>query len=240
MLLYMLAFIGGVLTILSPCILPVLPFVFARADQPFLKSGLPMLLGMALTFAGVASLAAVGGGWAVEANQAGRLAALALLALFGVTLLLPGLADRLSRPLVALGARLSQSADARVAGAAGSAVLPSVLLGIATGAIALDRFFGYSSGWMRYITTALALEKSLSEFRLEWTRHIARLRGGPPAEPQLDQLILTCERFSLAVRSQVEQETNAWVIEFQSNLSHLERELQCRADEARSGNRANG
>jgi hypothetical protein len=115
-----------------------------------------------------------------------------------------------------------------------------LLLGIATGAIALDRFFGYSSGWMRYITTALALEKSLSEFRLEWTRHNARLRGGPPAEPQLDQLILTCERFSLAVRSQVEQETNAWVIEFQSNLSHLERELQCRADEARSGNRANG
>jgi cytochrome c biogenesis protein CcdA/thiol-disulfide isomerase/thioredoxin len=133
MLLYALSYLAGVLTILSPCILPVLPFVFARADQPFLKSGLPMLLGMALTFAGVASLAAVGGGWAVEANQAGRLAALALLALFGVTLLLPGLADRLSRPLVALGARLSQSADARVAGAAGSAVLPSVLLGIATG-----------------------------------------------------------------------------------------------------------
>jgi thioredoxin family protein len=30
MLIYVLAFIGGVLTILSPCILPVLPFVFAR------------------------------------------------------------------------------------------------------------------------------------------------------------------------------------------------------------------
>ena len=35
MLLFVLAYIGGVLTILSPCILPVLPFVFARADQPF-------------------------------------------------------------------------------------------------------------------------------------------------------------------------------------------------------------
>jgi cytochrome c biogenesis protein CcdA len=32
-----------VLTILSPCILPVLPFVFARADRPFVRSGLPML-----------------------------------------------------------------------------------------------------------------------------------------------------------------------------------------------------
>jgi hypothetical protein len=50
MLIYLLAFVGRVLTILSPCILPVLPFVFARADQPFRRSGLPLLAGMALTF----------------------------------------------------------------------------------------------------------------------------------------------------------------------------------------------
>ena len=87
MILFVLAYLGGVLTIVSPCILPVLPFVFARADRPFVSSGLPLLLGMAATFAAVATLAAVGGGWAVEANEYGRLAALALLALFGITLL---------------------------------------------------------------------------------------------------------------------------------------------------------
>jgi cytochrome c biogenesis protein CcdA len=31
MLIYLLAFVGAVLTILSPCILPFLPFVLARA-----------------------------------------------------------------------------------------------------------------------------------------------------------------------------------------------------------------
>ena len=67
MLLLLLAYLGGVLTILSPCILPVLPFVFARADRPFLRNGLPMLIGMALTFALVATLASVAGGWAVAA-----------------------------------------------------------------------------------------------------------------------------------------------------------------------------
>ena len=111
MLLFALAYIGGVLTIASPCILPVLPFVFARADQPFLRRGLPMLLGMGLTFAVVATLAAVGGGWAVQANEYGRYIAIALLALFGVTLLFPELSDRLTRPLVALGGRLSESVD---------------------------------------------------------------------------------------------------------------------------------
>ena len=30
MLIFVLAYLGGVLTIVSPCILPVLPFVFAR------------------------------------------------------------------------------------------------------------------------------------------------------------------------------------------------------------------
>src|SRR5277367_21546 len=132
MVLFVLVYLGGVLTIVSPCILPVLPFVFARADRPFVRSGLPMLVGMALTFAAVATLAAVTGGWAVEANQYGRLAAMALLALFGVTLLFPHLSDRLMRPLVAVGARLSQSADG-TAGATGATVLSSLLLGVATG-----------------------------------------------------------------------------------------------------------
>jgi cytochrome c biogenesis protein CcdA/thiol-disulfide isomerase/thioredoxin len=132
MILFAVSYFAGMLTIVSPCILPVLPFVFARAEQPFLRSGLPMLVGMAFTFAGVATLAAIGGSWAVEANEYGRLAAIVLLAVFGVTLLVPGLAEWMSRPLVAAGARLSQSI-----GQGGpqrdAAVLPSFLLGIATG-----------------------------------------------------------------------------------------------------------
>jgi cytochrome c biogenesis protein CcdA/thiol-disulfide isomerase/thioredoxin len=131
MILFVVAYLGGVLTIVSPCILPVLPFVFARADQPFIKSGLPLLLGMAITFALVATLAAVGGGWAVQANQYGRFAAIALLSFFGLTLLFPNFADRMMRPLVALGGRLSQSATDGAS--TGSSFGPSFLLGIATG-----------------------------------------------------------------------------------------------------------
>jgi cytochrome c biogenesis protein CcdA/thiol-disulfide isomerase/thioredoxin len=132
MILFVLAYLGGVLTIVSPCILPVLPFVFARADRPFVSNGLPLLAGMAATFAAVATLAAVGGSWAVQANDYGRLAALVLLGLFGVTLLFPALSDRMTRPLVALGARLSRSADDRTENG-GPTILPSLLLGVATG-----------------------------------------------------------------------------------------------------------
>ncbi|WP_432731121.1 cytochrome c biogenesis protein DipZ [Variovorax sp. W6] len=128
MLLLIVAYLGGLLTILSPCILPVLPFVFARADRPFRSHGLPMLLGMALAFSAVATLAAVGGGWVVALNEYGRYAAIALLALFGVTLLFPSVADRLSRPLVALGLRLSGPASESKA-----SVFSPLLLGVGTG-----------------------------------------------------------------------------------------------------------
>ncbi|VVE37708.1 cytochrome C biogenesis protein [Pandoraea eparura] len=131
MTLLILAYLGGILTIVSPCILPVLPFVFSRAGQSFSRSVLPMLAGMVLMFALVATLAAVGGSWVVQANQYGRWVALALVALFGATLLFPKLAERLTHPLVSLGDRLSQSAQG--GSTAGAHPGASFLLGIATG-----------------------------------------------------------------------------------------------------------
>src|SRR6476620_1396956 len=128
MLLILLAYFGGILTILSPCILPVLPFVFARADRSFMRSTLPLLAGMAATFAIVATLAAVGGGWAVRANAIGRWAALVLLALFGIALIFPSISDRLTRPLVALGSRLSERQPGEK-----ESIWSSVVLGVATG-----------------------------------------------------------------------------------------------------------
>jgi cytochrome c biogenesis protein CcdA/thiol-disulfide isomerase/thioredoxin len=127
MLIILLAYLGGVLTIVSPCILPVLPFVFARAGRSFMRSTLPMLAGMAATFAIVATLAAVGGGWAVRANAVGRWAALALLAVFGLALVFPSVSDRMTSPLVALGSRMTE----REAGQ--ESIGGSALLGVATG-----------------------------------------------------------------------------------------------------------
>src|ERR1051326_6726191 len=102
MLLWSLAYVGGLLTILSPCILPVLPFVFSSAGQSFRKSGLPLLVGMAATFAPLSSLSILGGAWVVHANEWGRWVALAFLSLFAVTLFSPSLAELISRPFTRL------------------------------------------------------------------------------------------------------------------------------------------
>src|SRR6202522_4434304 len=230
MFLLFLAFVGGILTILSPCILPVLPFVFARSDQPFRKSGLPLLAGMAVTFALVASLATIGGGWAVRANEYGRIAALVLFGIFGLTLLFSSLAERLSRPLVRLGNRLSQNSEA------GPSVANSFLLGIGTGLLwapcagpilgliltgaALGGasthtavlLLAYAAGAATSLTFALlaggrifaAMKRSLGAE--EWIRRalgVAVLAGVIAAALGLDRGFLT--RLSLARTSNLEQ-----------------------------------
>jgi cytochrome c biogenesis protein CcdA/thiol-disulfide isomerase/thioredoxin len=127
MLIYLLAFVGGVFTILSPCILPVLPFVFAHADRPFRRSGLPLLLGMALTFSLVATAAAYGGYWVVRLNQGGRYIAMFVFLILGLTLLFPDFAEALTRPLVRAGSRLQGAPTTE------TSVSKSFLLGISTG-----------------------------------------------------------------------------------------------------------
>ena len=134
MTLFILAYAAGLLTIASPCIFPILPFVLARADEPFRRGGLPLLVGLALTFAAVASLASVAGGWAVEVNRHGRIVALAVMTLFGLTMLFPALAVRVMAPIVSIGSRLSDLAGQRMK-ANGATAGSSVLLGIAMGLV---------------------------------------------------------------------------------------------------------
>jgi cytochrome c biogenesis protein CcdA/thiol-disulfide isomerase/thioredoxin len=132
MTLLLISYLAGALTVFSPCIFPILPFVLARADAPFRQNGLPMLLGLAFTFAATASLASVAGGWAVEANILGRNVALAAMALFGLTMLFPGLAGPMTKPLAAFGSRLALWVSERAL-AKGRSMASSALLGVATG-----------------------------------------------------------------------------------------------------------
>lgn len=128
MTLFVVSYLAGVLTIVSPCILPVLPFVFSRAGQPFARSILPMMVGMAATFAVVATLAAAGGSWAIQANEIGRSVAIALMAVFAVTLISARAAAIPTQPVVALGGRLTRATPSDQPSIGGS-----LLLGAATG-----------------------------------------------------------------------------------------------------------
>jgi hypothetical protein len=87
MLIYPLAYAGGALTILSPCVLPVLPLC-----SPVLTN----------SFAAAAS----GGHWVMQLNQGPRYLAMAIFLILGISLLFPSIAEQLTRPLVRIGGHL--------------------------------------------------------------------------------------------------------------------------------------
>ena len=128
MLILILSYLGGVLTIFSPCVLPVIPFVFSRSDLPFRKSGLPMLLGMALSFAIFAALSVAGGSLIIRANQYGRMIALLIFAVLGLTFLFPKLAETAMLPFVRLGGALQKKAEAKTG--LGSSLLLGASIGL--------------------------------------------------------------------------------------------------------------
>jgi cytochrome c biogenesis protein CcdA/thiol-disulfide isomerase/thioredoxin len=123
---FLIAFLGGILTVLSPCILPVVPFLFAGADRT--RSSILLTLGgMAVTFALVASLAVVSSEWVIQASNAGRHVALIVMVLFALSLISARVGDWLARPFVMLGNRLDP--NSRKA----SGPLKSLMIGVATG-----------------------------------------------------------------------------------------------------------
>ncbi|WP_456024678.1 cytochrome c biogenesis protein DipZ [Pseudomonas protegens] len=123
---YLIAFLGGLLTVLSPCILPVVPFLFAGAQRN--RTSIVLTLGgMALTFALISSLAVVSSEWVIQASNSSRYVALIVMSVFALSLISARIGDWLTRPLVMLGNRLDPDTRKK-AGPMGS-----IMLGVATG-----------------------------------------------------------------------------------------------------------
>ena len=66
----------------------------------------------------------------------------------------------------------------------------SVAIGIAAALVLLDRFFGSSTGWIRYIRTELHLRQLHREFEMSWKRERAAWAGQEPSAEQVHQICL--------------------------------------------------
>lgn len=108
-------------------------------------------------------------------------------------------------------------------------LLASLMVGLAAALIGIDRAFGYSSGWARYVLTATSMRKSLEEFRMDWTALYAN-SSSTPSKEQLAALIGRAKDFIVGVQTMVLQETKDWVTEFQNSLAQLDKETRAQLD----------
>ncbi len=97
-----IAFLGGVISLLSPCTLPVIPLLFA-GFQGQRRHILALLAGMIVMFTLVAMVVTVASEWIAEATIVGRWIALVILAAAALALIFPSFAQRIAGPAVSAG-----------------------------------------------------------------------------------------------------------------------------------------
>jgi hypothetical protein len=114
-----------------------------------------------------------------------------------------------------------------------------LLLAIAAGLVLLDRFFGYSTGWMRYIVAMQAIEKAREAFRLDWVTLSRKLVIAPTQTSEhaeaIERMIQRARAAILEVKEHSEKETQAWILEFQTNLAQFEKDLKSQIEAGRPG-----
>ncbi|MCK7266870.1 cytochrome c biogenesis protein/redoxin [Enterobacter cloacae] len=97
-----IAFLGGMISLLSPCTLPVIPLLFA-GFQGQRRHILALLAGMIVMFTLVALVATAASNWIAQATIAGRWVALVVLAIAALALIFPTFAQRIAGPAVSAG-----------------------------------------------------------------------------------------------------------------------------------------
>ncbi|MBB0232693.1 SLATT domain-containing protein, partial [Streptomyces calidiresistens] len=98
-----------------------------------------------------------------------------------------------------------------------------LLLG-AVACLACDRWFGLTSGWMRDVATAQAVQRRLEALRYEWATESVREALGPTegtAGEAAERCLGVLRRFSEDVTELVRAETADWMLEFRGGGAAL-------------------
>ncbi|WP_421760437.1 cytochrome c biogenesis CcdA family protein [Devosia sp.] len=114
MIALLLAFVAGLLTILNPCVLPLVPIVVAGAAAKDARGPLALAAGLAVTF-GIAGGVIASLGAELGDNLALRIVSSIAMIIVGVAIAVPAVAEvgeRVLAPMVTLGHRLSNAMPA--------------------------------------------------------------------------------------------------------------------------------
>jgi cytochrome c biogenesis protein CcdA len=126
-----LAFAAGLLSILSPCVLPLVPIVLGAAVTAHRLGAVALAAGLAVSFTALGLLLAlVGFGLGIDAGMF-RVAAAAIMIVLGVILVVPSWQARLA----VAGGPVSSWADRRFGGFASSGLAGQFAIGLLLGAV---------------------------------------------------------------------------------------------------------
>lgn len=99
----------------------------------------------------------------------------------------------------------------------------TIALAFAALCITLDRFGGYTSGWIRYVRTGQALVNLQSIFQIDWVKEKIVLQNASMDYEKTEAAILKCRDFLFQVNAIVRAETDVWAEDFQKVLVGLDK-----------------
>ncbi|MCI3240520.1 MULTISPECIES: SLATT domain-containing protein [Streptomyces] len=108
--------------------------------------------------------------------------------------------------------------------AAGLAAWGYLALLLAVACVAVDRYFGVTSGWIRDVATAQAVQRRLQVLQFEWASESVREVLGPTegtASEAAERCLGVLRRFSEDVTELVRTETADWMVEFRTGSAPM-------------------
>ncbi|MGW0574346.1 SLATT domain-containing protein [Streptomyces tauricus] len=104
----------------------------------------------------------------------------------------------------------------------GGATWGYLALLVAVACVAGDRFFGVTSGWMRDVATAQAVQRRLQVLQFDWASECVREVLGPAegtAGEAAERCLGVLRRFCEDVTELVRVETSDWMVSFRSGVT---------------------
>ena len=98
----------------------------------------------------------------------------------------------------------------------------------------IDRVFGLSSGWLRYITTVTAMEKLTHKFEFDWAFYV--LNHAPRTLDDCKVLFEIARNYLDEIQKLRSDETDNWVAEFNRGVALLGEMLKSQRDTANAAN----
>ena len=94
-----------------------------------------------------------------------------------------------------------------------------------------DRVFGWSSGWMRYISTVTTMENLTAAFEMEWATYVVS-KGTALESADVKALFDLAKTLEQELTKLQADETTKWIAEFNTSISLLEATIKAQREEA--------
>ncbi|HYV46960.1 MAG TPA: SLATT domain-containing protein [Myxococcaceae bacterium] len=120
--------------------------------------------------------------------------------------------------------------SSRVQGLWGLDIIPfaTVSAALAGGLVAADKYFGFSTGYIRYTNARQEIQAKIERFQMSWCRAAIQQSAANPPTPKAEALntgLTLIQELVDGIAQTVAAETQQWMAEFKQNLTDIEKSV---------------